>query len=400
MSIDFLQVHQQIQKLGDQALVRAELRENLRKKAWHALNYHAENQDRLIEKVRTAIHLDPGLRCAVPSLTGSEPTEAINGHFKPPALPPRATILAADGSQISPNHHEPVQYCLINVGAIQMKLGSPDAPEISVQTNLMYEDQLYTESGVITEARLALMRDLYERKRLAELAGHATAPLITFTDGPMELWGAKENEGDFQKSLEQYLRTLDDLHELDVTTAGYVDKPAANLVVRLLEIALLDENQLANLHQSNLSPLRGVIDRDLFYSLLAPGERSAVFGIQSRSAQNYRGWLGLHFFYLNVGRFDHPSLARVEIPAWVAQDSEKLGMLHAVLIQQCEIMGTRPYPYLLHRAHEAAVVTLEEKDQVTGMISLELRKRGVTVGDHSNKQFAKDQPGRTRLTRL
>ncbi len=399
MSIDFLQVHQQIHKLGDQALIQASLLEKLRKNAWQALNNHADHHDRLIEKVQTAARSDPGLRCAIPVLADNQPAEAINGHFPPPALPDKATILAADGSQISPSRHEPVQYCLINVGAIQMRLGSPEAPEISVQTNLMYDDQLYTETGLITEARLALMRDLNERKRLAELAGQAEAPVVTFTDGPMELWGSKDNEGDFQKSLEEYLKALAELHKLEVTTAGYVDKPAANLVVRLLEIALLDANQLAGLHQSRLSPLRGVIDRDLFNFLLAPGERSAVYGIQSRSAQNYLGALGLHFFYLNVGRVDRPSLARVEIPAWVAQDTEKLGLLHATLVQQCQVMGARPYPYLLHRAHEAAVVTFEEKEQVTEMISLELRKRGIPIGNHSNKQFAKDQPGRTRFIR-
>jgi hypothetical protein len=322
----------------------------------------------------------------------------LDGHFAPPPLPTRATILAADGSQITPSRHEPVQYCLINVGAIQMKLGCSTAPELSVQTNLMYADQLYTETGLITEARLALLRDLNERKRLAELARLAEPPVITFTDGPMELWGAKGGESDFQESLSEYLKALSDLNELGVTTGGYVDKPAANLVVRLLEIALLDENQLTQKHMTRLSPLLGVIDRDLFYSLLAPGERSAVFGIQSRSAQQYQGPLGLHFFYLNVGRADHPSLARVEIPAWVAQSTEKLGMLHAILWQQCKTMGARPYPYLLHRSHEAAVVTLQEKDRVTEMISLELRKRGVPVGDHSNKQFAKNQSGRTRLS--
>lgn len=397
MSVDFLQVHQQIKKLGDQAVVRANLLRNLRQNAWETLKNNAQNHNRLIRKVQDASASDSGLRCAIPCLLEDTPPEALIGHFPPPPIPDKATILAADGSQIAPSRHEPIQYCLINVGAIQMKLGSADAPQISVQTNLMYDEQLYTEAGLITEARLALLRDLNERKRLAELARHAEHPVISFTDGPIELWGAKENEGDFQKSLAQYLTALSELNDLDVITAGYVDKPAANLVVRLLEIALLDENQLAQIHHSRISPLRGVIDRDLFHSLLEPGERSAVFGIQSRSALNYQGALGLHFFYLNVGIPDHPSLARVEIPAWVAQNPEKLGMLHAVLLQQCKIMGARPYPYLLHRSHEAAVVTLEEKGQVTEMIGLELRKRGVPVGEHSNKQFAKDQPGRTRF---
>lgn len=400
MSIDFLQVHHQVQKLGDQALIRANLLQNLRKKAWETLTFNAENHERLIQKVKIAAFADPGLRCAIPSATNNSQYEALNGHFPPPPLPEKATILAADGSQITPSRHEPIQYCLINVGAIQMELGSTSAPETSVQTNLMYDDQLYTETGLITEARLALMRDLNERKRLAELARHASPPVITFTDGPMELWGTRENEGDFQKNLEQYLKALTELNALGVTTAGYVDKPAADLVVRLLEIALLDENQISQNSKGSFHPLRGVIDRDIFYSLLGPGERSTVFCIQSRSALNYQGPLELHFFYLNVGKSEHPSLARVEIPAWVAQDAEKLGNLHAILIEQCKIMGTRPYPYLLHRSHETAVVTFEEKNQVTNMISLELRKRGISVGDSSNKQFAKDQSGRTRLSRL
>jgi len=73
-----------------------------------------------------------------------------------------------------------------------------------------------------------------------------------------------------------------------------------------------------------------------------------------------------------------------------------LDNLHAVLVHQCRMMGSRPYPYLLHRAHEAAVVSLQEKEQVTQMIALELRKRGVIVGEQSYKQAAKDSAARTR----
>ena len=113
-----------------------------------------------------------------------------------------------------------------------------------------------------------------------------------------------------------------------------------------------------------LYPLRGVIDRQLFRDLLGPGERSAVFAIQSRSGQHYLGDLALHFFYLNVGRPGKPWLARVEIPAWVAKDNEQLDNLQAVLMQQCQILGSRPFPYLIHRAHEVAVVSLDEKEQV------------------------------------
>ena len=74
-----------------------------------------------------------------------------------------------------------------------------------------------------------------------------------------------------------------------------------------------------------------------------------------------------------------------------------LDSLHSVLYQQCQIMGSRPYPYLIHRAHEVALVSMQEKDQVTQMIINELTTLGMAADDISAKQFAKDLAPRTRL---
>ena len=128
--------------------------------------------------------------------------------------------------------------------------------------------------------------------------------------------------------------------------------------------------------------------------ILPSGQRSAVFGIQSGSRTHYTGDLALHFFYLNVGIEKHPALVRVEIPKWVADDEEKLNLLHAALLEQCRMMGARPYPYVLHRAHEIAVVKFEEKRQLEQMLQLELRKAGVVPEAGSNKQSAKELPGK------
>ncbi|MGW8251112.1 MAG: DNA double-strand break repair nuclease NurA, partial [Anaerolineales bacterium] len=335
--------------------------------------------------------------CAIPMSMpdGSLNSERMDAGFPLPTLPASATLLAADGSQISFDRHAEVAYSLVNVGAIQMRLGSPAPPQTTIKCELFYDERLYEQ----TEAILALTRDLQERAMLAELAAQVEPPVISFTDGPVELWGVKDGspqeQSAYQQSLEKYLDVLTRLCELDVITAGYVDKPGANLVVRLLEVASAQPADLANIRR--YQPLRGVTDKALFQEMLAPGERSAVFAIQSQSAKRYPGQLSLHFFYLNVGRQGYPSLARVEVPAWVAQDPQKLEALHAVLVDQCRVLGVRPYPYLLHRAHETARVGLQERDQVTQMILLELRRRGLAVDGVSNKQFAKDQPGRSRL---
>jgi hypothetical protein len=156
----------------------------------------------------------------------------------------------------------------------------------------------------------------------------------------------------------------------------------------------LPEQLLSTARQAH--PLRGVLDRDLFSEILQPGYRSAVFEIQHQLSASYSGSLSLHFFYLNIGTPRKPWLARVEIPAWVAENKESLNSLHAVLIQQCQITPSSPFPYALHRADEIARVTHLEKNEVTKLLLAELAAYGITGGVISHKQSLKDVAFRGR----
>ncbi len=234
MSLDFQQVRRQVQQLGAEALQRQARLENLRVQADDLLGQYADQVDELRQRVQTVVHLyDPALRCALPV------HEALKHCGALPPLPAEASILAADGSQIFMDRHAEVQYGLVNAGAILMRHGSALPPATHVVSTLLYHEAF----DRMTDATLALRRDLDERRLLAELAAQADPPVVTFTDGPMELWGAVNEGGEqasqFQKSLEEYLAALERLHELGTVTAGYVDKPGADLVVRLLEVALL-----------------------------------------------------------------------------------------------------------------------------------------------------------------
>ena len=135
----------------------------------------------------------------------------------------------------------------------------------------------------------------------------------------------------------------------------------------------------------------------MFSELLNPGQRSAVFGLWSTSSQKYTGDLALHFFYLNVGSKKFPWLARIEIPAWVADEPQRVSLLQRALLDQCSLMGTRPYPYLLHRAHEEAVVHFDEKEQLIARLATELQRHGLDLSAQSNKLIAKDLQSRTRM---
>lgn len=404
MALDFQQVRQQVLQLGERARLREQRLEDLREQARRLLEQYSNDLSTVRQKVELiAGGYDPSLRCAMPF------EEHLATRVAPPPMPGSLTILAADGSQIAPDRHAEVEYCLINVGAVEMHCGSQQAARTHVSSQLLYAEDMETPAGLITEAILSLKRDLAERAVLAQLVarlsdeqpsspGTRVSPVVTFTDGRMELWGAQERDiegqSEYQKSLQAYTRVLEQLADCGAITAGYIDKPSGIPVVRMLELMLIPPDQLGEVRRRR--PLSGVRDTDLFRNLLEPGERSAVFALQSAAAKTYTGRLGLHFFYLNVGRPGHPWLGRVELPAWVAESPQMVATLHAVLLQQCRAMGARPFPYLLHRAHEVAVVPMQEKEQVTQMIALELRRQGVSPAEGSAKQFAKTGLRRTK----
>ncbi len=393
MPIDFQQVYTRIKEIAAGADERKRTLEERRKFARSLLSTYSSELDRLRGKVGAAVAVDSNLRCAVPL------TEPLTSTYPPPDTFPDATVIAADGSQINPDRHASVQFCVINVGVITMKLHSGEAPEVCVDTELLYGDDLVSNGNALSDGMVAMRRDISERLKLDELSRGIKGPVVNLTDGTIELWGAKGDDPQaYADFVEKYLKVLSRLHSRGVLTAGYVDKPSADLVIRLLEIATADQEQIHRLRE--YQPLHGVSDLWLYgeheQPLLPPGHRSAVFGLQSGSVKKYKGPLALHFFYLNVGSEKHPWPVRVEIPKWVADDKEKLDLLHGVLVEQCKMMGSRPYPYLLHRAHETAVVRHEEKAQVEQLLALELRRSREEIGDQSHKSSAKALKGRTK----
>jgi NurA domain len=392
MPVDYQQVHARIKEIGAGARERRKTLDERRKKARDLLLTYANQLDVLRAKVDSAKAVDANIRCAYPV------HESLASHNPLAKSIKEATLIAADGSQINPDRHAAILYSLINIGIIILKPGSGTAPEVKTYTDLKYGDDLYTNHGMITEDMVALGRDLSERKKLLELGLQYPKPVITFTDGPIELWGAEGSAAeDYRRNREEHIRILSQLQSENIITAGYIDKPAADLVTRLLEISQIQENEMKTVR--DIHTLRGVTDRWLFGEegnpILKKGERSAVFIIQSSSQNHYTGKLEIHFFYLNVGNDKHPWIVRVEIPAWVADDKEKINLLQVSLLEQCEIMGARPYPYLLHRAHEIAVVKQEEQQQIEQMLIQELRNQDEGMDEGSYKQSAKDLKGRT-----
>jgi hypothetical protein len=381
MPVNFVDLQSQVRELGERTRLREKTLQELRDKANELFHRYSSEIGYLRNQVAKAAGNSKRLRCAVPV------NEELTQRFPSPLSHTSAVLLAADGSQINPDHHAAYEFALINVGVFRMDTAGEEKPFEITETRLMSGNEVDLPQGLLTEDHVAVLRDVSERRLLGKLASQESKPVVALTDGTLELF--VEDSG--SEIYLEYIAELEHLADSQVITAGYVDKPRADLMVRLLEFTLLSDDEIRN--GRLIRPLHGVRDRDLFETHLQPGERSAVFYNHSSTYSRFTGHVALHFFYLNVGRQGSPWLARVEIPAWVAENSLALELLHTLLLEQCSQMGGKPYPYALHRAHEIAVISQEEKRHIENLITVEFLGHGLAVGKLSNKQFAKDISG-------
>jgi len=113
MALDFQQVREQIMHFGDDAHQDEARLTELYEVANHLIEIYANDLAAIRQKVFRLVHNnDPFLRCAMPV------HEPLSAHFAAPSIPKELTVIAADGSQILPDRHAQVEYCLINVGAV------------------------------------------------------------------------------------------------------------------------------------------------------------------------------------------------------------------------------------------------------------------------------------------
>ena len=390
MPIRYLQIQPQIKKFGEQSRLAMHTREQQLALAMQTLRQCGGDTNALSLRIQSILASgNRNLRFALPT------HEPANGFFSAQAVQNHITVLAADGSQIEPDRHAALLFALINIGIFHLAPGSGSTPQESVLTTLLDFSEVNDNDHALDEDLLSLKRDLMERQELVKAAAKATGLVLALTDGPLELYHEPQQDQRMKEPFNLYLNSLRELASQGVIAAGYVDKPRADLVTRMLELVLIQDINRVGQER----PLRGISDADLFSSLLAPHQRSALFGMHSSSSRYYHDELELHFFYLNVGREGHAWIARVEVPAWVVRDNEQVNLLQQVLLEQTCIMGSKPYPYALHRAHEIALVTYEEKRQLETQLLRELQTAGLPLQIQSHKSSAKQLARRKRNPR-
>lgn len=353
--------------------------------------------------------------------------------------PEAHTVIATDGSQISPSHHE-IAYCyLLNVGRVVLHYGQGRFPLLDSLPEVVYRaEDLYLSRqwGIRTEEWMGYRRTVAEAAALAELgqlaiglAGRdsgvealgsqikeplspegadtpavalesarasarkspqASAPCLTMTDGSLIYWFLEDLPAEARdRILPPILAAWDQLRRQRLPLVGYVSASRSGEGLNLLRLQACpyeapdclshcpDRSDRAPCQR--FEPLRDVA---LWATQLEPGHRSPLWRSSAAILSQY-GDQAIYFCYLHVGA----EVARVEMPQWVALDGDlrdrALGM---VLTQVQKGYG---YPVALAEAHNQAVVRGGDRSRFFALLEREMIRAGLQNVGTSYKEARK-----------
>ena len=309
------------------------------------------------------------------------------------------TALAADGSQIVADRHDIALCYVLNVGLIILRYGTGERAVLTSRPILcdVDDDLLEAQEGdaeIIAPRRLGLRRQMLEIAELAELSAQITEgkkerpPALALFDGSLILWTLEGETEEFRhKTLADFAQSMAVARSNRVPIAGYVSVPQSRDVVNALRIFVCPHE---NPHCERLCPnsrkpkpeyvapgcagTERITDAVLFWERLNKGERSAVFGSSSKILNHYAEADRICFFYLHVGA----EVARIEIPAWVAEDAELLAQTHALCFDQAQ--KGDGYPVALAEAHEQAIIRNTERDTFFHLMARDFVQRELPLG--------------------
>jgi hypothetical protein len=307
------------------------------------------------------------------------------------------TVVATDGSQITPSHHEIALCYLINVGLIMYTYGTGEKP-IQESEPFIYDSEKdfyptskktpsnFSEEVIAVKRMLAEMQELANLCRKAKERGH---PTIAMVDGTLITWNITNQmwPEEYQaKILEKFLAVLDEIKSLEVPVCGYISNSRRNDFVNLLRVQScpFKEIDCENLcsEKEACDEIVPLYDRQIWLNQLEPGERSPIFASSAKILEKYQDHQ-ISFFYLNVGKDE---IARLEIPRWVADKEEFLNLVHHIVYDQVQKgMG---YPIAIQEAHNQAVIKGGDRAQFYAMLSRKMINRNLRVA-LSNKELKK-----------
>ena len=298
--------------------------------------------------------------------------------------PESYALIAVDGSQIMPSRHQPIFYAYIQVACVGWTRGtSSGSSSFNLRkSHLLGEEELIdAETGEPKPANwITSQRDILETELLAEAAERARKegyqPVLVADNSliPYDLLMGRLKQAQKETQLKRLRAAFERMQRCGALLCGYIDRPNATVLAR----------KYAERLQLEYKP--GLFDRDLLARTLPPLHRIDLhdpgWEINKLLGQDEQ----VLAFYANFSEDAlHPIIARIEVPAWCA---DQIDDLCAVLHVQVRL--GRDYPFVLEAAHTEAVVTKADQRALEKLLRNELMASGITL-EPSAKQMFKEE---------
>ncbi|KKI98689.1 DNA double-strand break repair nuclease NurA [Prochlorothrix hollandica] len=331
--------------------------------------------------------------------TAAEPVEPLNTR-RPIAIPPRIqSVLATDGSQIAPSHHE-IAYCyLLNIGRVVIHYGQGRHPLLDSVPEVVYQpEDLYVSRqwGISTEEWMGHRRTVAESLGLADLAETLelkgdSPPTLALTDGSLVYWFLEHLPGEARdRLLPPILAAWERLKALRVPLVGYLSASRSGEALNFLRLQSCPKDQPDCLTHCpgqtdqapcrTFSPLR---DATFWSTQLQPGERGPLWRSHAGILDLYGEDQTIYFCHVHGG----VEVARVEFPAWVARDSALLDTSLSLTLAQ--IQKGYGYPVALAEAHNQAVVRGGDRQRFFALLEQQMIRAGLKNVGTSSKETRK-----------
>jgi hypothetical protein len=380
--LDFMKLSQLVTQIGADAVVEKQDYERVLASALSAFSAAEKNSENFANKLAenapwvlwpTAKPLEPiGKREAVAALdTPRHPW----------------TVVAVDGSQIMPSHHEVHNCYLLNAGVARISYGLALSPLLYSEPRLHARpDDLYPlvdrRRVHIDELYVSLERGLFELELLTETACQAAAdgPTLAMYDGSLIPWSVEKMSSSYQ---ENYFARLEELmvrlRQAKVPIVGYLSHSRSTDLVNCLRVSICPyevshcREHCGDLNEEEFpcSKVWPLSDRSLFERLLPVNQRSSVFASGASVSKLMPAADRSCFVYLR----GVSEVARIELPMWVFSDQK---LFHfALQAVRTQVEKGQGYPVALAEAHHQAVIKGPERERFFELVTNQMISLGV-----------------------
>jgi hypothetical protein len=323
------------------------------------------------------------------------PIEPLETSIDIPIPPKVHTVIATDGSQIAPNHHE-IAYCyLLNIGRVVLHYGQNRHPLLDSLPEVFYRpEDLYMSRqwGIRTEEWMSFRRTASETTVLAELACEAKgeAPTLAMVDGSLIYWFLEQLPIDARdRILPPILEAWQQMRDAQIPLMGYLSASRNIEGINFLRLLACIHpapdcksycpNQLEKVPCKVFEQLR---DTSLWTTRLKPGQRGCLWRSNTPILELY-GDQTIYFCYVHVGT----EIARIEVPAWVAENATMFDQALGLMLAQ--VQKGYGYPVAIAEAHNQAVVKGGDKTRFFALLEQQMIKAGLRNVGTSYKEARK-----------